>query len=150
RELQRRLERSPVEVARLLAKVYGHELKSVEYIAAMALVARLRLGELTKDATHRADVERLVSPYVSGQKALSDQATGPVLAGHLVFAELARGAKEPKYLALARRAADRGLDARGKPLDVILGHNEMSDAVFMHCPLLVRVGRLTGEKQYFE
>src|SRR5260370_16399722 len=69
-ELQRRLERSPVEVARQLAKVYGHELKSVEYIAAMALVARLRLGELTKDATHRPDVEPLAPPYITANNPL--------------------------------------------------------------------------------
>jgi rhamnogalacturonyl hydrolase YesR len=151
RELRRRLEHSPVEVARQLAKVYGHELRSVEYIAAMALVGRLRLGELTKDPGHRADVERLVAPYVSGTKvALPEQAAGPVFAGHLVFAELARGAKEPRYLELVRRAADRAFDTRGKPLDVLPGHNEMSDAVFMHCPLLARAGHLTGEKKYFE
>src|SRR5262249_23736482 len=65
RELQRRLDRSPVDVARQLAKVYGHELKSVEYIAAMALVGRLRLGQLTKDPNHRADIEAIVASYAS-------------------------------------------------------------------------------------
>ncbi len=151
REIHRRLQRSPVEVARQLARRYGQELKQVEYIAAMALVGRLRLGELTKDASHRADVERIVAPYVAGEKAaLAERAGAAGLAGHLVFAELAAGSKGPKYLELARRAADRAFDPKGRPLDAVPGHSEMSDAVFMGCALPARVGRLTGEKKYFE
>jgi rhamnogalacturonyl hydrolase YesR len=39
-----------------------------------------------------------------------------------------------------RRAGDRGLEF----------HNEMSDAVFMSCPILAKAGKLTGEAKYFD
>ena len=29
-------------------------------------------------------------------------------------------------------------------------HNEMSDAVFMGCPILAKAGKLTGEQKYFD
>ena len=44
RELQRRLDRSPIEVAIQLSKHYGHKLSTVAYIPALALIGRLRLG----------------------------------------------------------------------------------------------------------
>jgi rhamnogalacturonyl hydrolase YesR len=155
RELQARVRRSPFEVAKQLAEVYGHELKSVEYIPAMALVGRLQLGELTDDPRHRRDVDRVVAPYVTGEKpTLGRGVGGSHLAGHLVFGELARRAEQPetrsRLVALARQAADLGFDADGKPLPSMPHHNEMSDAVFMGCPILVQVGRLTGEDRYFD
>jgi unsaturated rhamnogalacturonyl hydrolase len=151
KEIQRRLDRKPVTVAQQLAHRYGRELKSVEYIGAMALVGRLRLGELTGGPAHRTDVEKIVAPYVTGKKApLGPRTSGPALAGHLVFAELAAITKDPKYRDLVRRAADRAFDTRGKPLPAVPGHSEMSDSVFMACPILARAGRLTGERKYFD
>ena len=49
-EIQRRIARSPLEIARQLSEVYGHQLPEVVYIPAVALIGRLRLG-------HLADVE---------------------------------------------------------------------------------------------
>jgi rhamnogalacturonyl hydrolase YesR len=142
-EIQRRLARSPEEVARQLAVRYGHALPQAVYIPAVALIGRLRLGE-------RADVERIVEPYVSGAKPSLEKAEGSHLAGHLVFAELYERTKKPRYLELARAAADMGFDAQGAPLESMPLHSEMSDAVFMGCPILARVGRLTGEAKYFD
>ncbi len=51
---------------------------------------------------------------------------------------------------MARAAADRAFDAMGKPLEAMPTHNEMSDSVFMGCPILAQVGRLTGEAKYFD
>jgi hypothetical protein len=129
-EIERRLARSPREVAMQLAKVYGHEFPQAVYIPGMALLGRLRLGE-------RADVERIVAPFVSGAKDSLAKPTGSHLAGHLVFAELGNAA-------LVRRAAD--LAAAESPAL----HNEMSDAVFMGTPILTAAGKLTGEAKYFD
>src|SRR5690606_33013425 len=97
KELLHRLDRMPVEMAKQLTKVYGHELGSVQYIPALALVGRLWLGELTDDPSHRADVERIVAPYVAGEKrALPENFSGSHLAGHLIFAELARTTEDPE------------------------------------------------------
>jgi rhamnogalacturonyl hydrolase YesR len=151
RELQRRLDRSPLEVAEQLSKIYGHELDQVVYIPALALIGRLRLGELTKDPGPLADVERIVAPYRTGKKpALPSEPSGSDLSGHLVFGELARRTGEKAYLDLARAAADFGFDADGKPMNAMPFHLEMSDSVFMGGPILAQVGRLTGERRYFD
>lgn len=150
-ELQRRDRRTPMEVAQELSSRYGHQLDGVSYIPALALIGRLRLGELLGDAASLRDVERIVQPYVSGVKAsLGEKPSGSRLAGHLVFAELAHRTGGRRYAELARGAADLGFDASGAPLEAMPSHNEMSDGVFMACPLLVTVGRLSGEERYYD
>jgi rhamnogalacturonyl hydrolase YesR len=144
RELQARLDRTPEEVARQLAKRYGHDLEEAVYIPAVALIGRLRLGEL-------ADVERIVSPYFTGAKpSLGTRPTGSHLSVHLLFGELYRLTQKPRYLELARAAADLGFDAAGLPLESMPLHDEMSDSVFMGCPILALVGRLSGDGKYFD
>jgi len=53
---------------------------------------------------------------------------------------LAERTGDPAYVALVRRAADIAM-----PM-----HDEMSDAVFMGCPILAAAGKLTGEARYFD
>ena len=148
REIQLRLKRTPVEVARQLAEVYGHELPSVVYIPAVAIVGRLRLGELTGDESVLRDVERIVKPYLEGEPTLGEKPSGSHLPGHLVFGELARLTGNAEYAKLARRAADMGFAAGGAMLESMPLHNEMSDSVFMGCAILAQVGRLTGDGRY--
>jgi unsaturated rhamnogalacturonyl hydrolase len=150
-ELQRRLDRTPLVVARQLSVHYGQDLDQAVYIPAMALVGRLWLGELTADRSHLADVETIVEPYFSSKKpSLGERPSGSHFSGHLVFGELYRLTKKPRYLELAKAAADLGFDASGAPRESMPNHNEMSDAVFMGCPILVQVGRLTGDRKYFD
>jgi unsaturated rhamnogalacturonyl hydrolase len=152
REMQRRLDRSPLEVAKQLSQHYGHELNQVEYIPALALVGRVRLGQLIDDETHQRDVERIVSPYFAGDKPTTPK-SGSGLSGHLIFCELAdqtSGERRARYIELARKAADLGFDAQGRLQPSMPFHNEMSDAVFMGGPILARVGRLTGDSRYFD
>jgi hypothetical protein len=85
--------RTPRHVAEQLAKVYGHKLDQVAYIPALPLVAKLRLSDLTGDATHREEVTRIVAPFLSGEKSPVPK-SGSEQAGHLIFAEPpARGGK---------------------------------------------------------
>ena len=154
-ERLQRIGRSPLEVAEQLAKRYGHSLKTVQYIPAVAVIGRIRLSELTNDPLHRQDAERLIEEYVSGkQKAISDKPSGSDFAGHLVFGELALRTKdEPtkaKLIALAKAAADFGFDNKGQPREAMPSHVEMSDAVFMSCPILAQVGKLTGDVKYHD
>jgi len=120
-EIERRLARSPRELAEQLAKVYGHEFPQAVYIPGMALIGRLRLGE-------RAEVERIVAPFVTGAKDSLEKATASHLSGHLIFAELGD-------MALVKRAAD--IASGPDPAKL---YNEMSDGVFMGCPILARAG----------
>ncbi len=143
-ELQQRVSRSPGEVARQLAKVYGQDLSEVVYIPAVALIGRLRLGEV-------AEIERIVEPYASGEKtSLPEKLTASHFSGHLVFGELATITGKRRYADLVRSAADYGFEAGGVPKPAMPFHNEMSDGVFMGCPILAQAGRLTGQGKYYD
>ncbi len=151
RELLRRRSRSPIEVATELSKVYGHQLGSVAYIPSLALMGRVRLGELTDDDSHLKDVLRIVSPYHSGQKSsLGKRTSGSTLSGHLVFGELADRTDDDRFVELTCDAANLGFNDDGSLKQAMPFHNEMSDAVFMGTPILVQCGRLAGEQEYFD
>ena len=66
--IQRRLARTPLEVARQLASHYGHDASSIVYTRTVAILGRIRLAELTGDRDHLEDIERLLAPYASGEK----------------------------------------------------------------------------------
>ena len=143
REIDRRLSRTPHQLAEELAQYYGHDFDQVAYIQAVALIGQLRLG-------HQSDVERLVSPFVDGSKDSLAKPSGPTLAGHLVFADLAERTHDPRYLRLVERTADLGFTASGEMKESMPLHDEMSDSVFMACPILASAGKLTGEFKYFD
>lgn len=149
RALQERVSRSAVEVASQLATAYGHALETATYIPALALIGRLRLGDIT-GASPLADVEQIVAPFLDGKPALGDRPSGSAISGQLVFADLYERTDNPAYLKLARAAADLGFEPDGALKSSMPSHNEMSDSVFMGCAILARVGRLTGEKRYFD
>jgi len=149
-EIQRRLARSAIEVATELAQVYGHNLDPVAYIPALAIVGRLRLGELVGDSTIRLDAERICGPYKTQEKeSMPAKGNGSTLSGHLVFSELARRTGDAGWTALARKAADYGFDDQGQPKAFMPFHSEMSDSVFMGCAILAEVGALSQEQKYF-
>jgi unsaturated rhamnogalacturonyl hydrolase len=141
-EIGRRLSRAPRQLAEELAQYYGHDFEQPAYIQAIALIGQIRLG-------HQAEVERLVSPFVDGSKDSLAKATSPTFAGHLVFAELADLTHNPRYVELVRRTADLGFTASGEMKESMPLHDEMSDSVFMACPILTSAGKLTGESKYF-
>jgi unsaturated rhamnogalacturonyl hydrolase len=142
-EIDRRLARSPRAVADQLAHYYGHEFKEAVYIPGMALIGQLRLGNLS-------EVERIVAPFVNGSADSLAKPTSTHLAGHLVFAELAERTGDQRYAALVRRAADLGFTEAGAMKESMPLHNEMSDSVFMGCPILAKAGKLTHDRKYFE
>ena len=142
REIERRQTRSPRDVAAELAKTYGHDFAEPSYIPAIALIAQLRLGNL-------ADVERIVEPFADGSKNSLARPNSPGLAGHLIFAALAERTADPRYVKLVRKVADLGFDESGEMKESMPLHDEMSDSVFMGCPILAKAGKLTGEQKYF-
>jgi len=145
-ELGRRAGRSPPEMVALLRNSrYGREFPDAVYVPGMSLIARMRIGE-------SAAVRELALPFAQGSKDSLRNATGSHLAGHLVFAELAeRFPAEPQWRDLVVRAANLGFVDGGEVMrEAMPFHTEMSDAVFMSCPLLAKAGKLTGERRYFD
>ncbi len=151
-EATERLGRTPRQVAEQLAAVYGHKLDQVAYIPALPLVAKLRLSELTGEPKYAAEVDRLVAPYLRGEKSPVPK-SGSEQAGHLIFAELAQRAQGPdrqRWILLCRAAADQIFGKDEQALPLMPYHSEMSDAVFMAGPILAATGKLTGERKYFD
>tara|TARA_R110002111_G_scaffold262851_2_gene341813 strand:+ start:6598 stop:8862 length:2265 start_codon:yes stop_codon:yes gene_type:complete len=150
-EMLRRLQRTPIQVATQLSKVYGNELKGLSYLPVISLISQLRLGELTCDHSRLPHVETITQNYLSkNPNPLSNSGGGSVIAGHLLFSELAKATGNPLYIKLAQQAADLGFDEQGEFRESMPHHAEMSDAVFMSCPILAAVGRLTGDPRYYE
>ncbi len=145
-EIERRRARTPQTLANLLAPIYGQNFDPPIYIDGMGLIAQLELGHLDR-------VEALVEPYVDGKRDSLGGRFGTsslVLAGHLVFAELAERTHDPRYLARARAAADLAFTPDGRMREAMPGHGEMSDSIFMGASILAAVGHLTGERRYFD
>jgi unsaturated rhamnogalacturonyl hydrolase len=139
-ELRDRLARQPREIAIALAAHYGHSMKEVSYIPALAMKGRLDVAGWNSDASVLADVERIVA---GAQTPSVRPLSGPVLAGYLIHARLEQTDQITGVLQLA-------FDAGGKPLAFLPNHGQMSDSVFMDCPLLAAAARLTGEPRYLE
>jgi unsaturated rhamnogalacturonyl hydrolase len=143
RELDRRLHRTALELSEELARSYGHEFKQPIYTEALALIGQLRLGHL--DA-----VRGLAEPYVNGTRDSLARPNSLVLAGHLIFAELARRTGDARYLARVRAAADLGFEPDGELKEAMPFHGEFSDSLFMGTAILAEAGALTGETRYFD
>jgi rhamnogalacturonyl hydrolase YesR len=141
-ELERRRARSPRQLAESLALKYGRDFDPPWYIGAIALVARARLGEVD-------DVQRIVEPYLDGRKDSLAHPSALVMAGHIVFTELARRTGDPRYIAMVRKVADLGFDPSGQMLEAMPYNDQFSDSVFMGTVIVAQAGALTGEARYF-
>jgi unsaturated rhamnogalacturonyl hydrolase len=142
-EMDRRRVRTPRELADELARYYGHDFDQPLYIQALALIAQSRLG-------HLDEVKRLAEPYVDGTKDSLARPNSLVLAGHLVFAELARRTADARYVQAVRKVADLGFEADGRMKDSMPYHDEYSDSLFMGTAIAAQAGALTGERKYFD
>ncbi len=153
-ELRRRHERTAGQCADQLAKVYGHELKTVMYQPALAIMARLERASRTGDASVEPDVRKILEPWLAKADAGSTidkkSVNGSVNAGHLIFAAWADRTGDPRAVKLVQQVADLAFTADGQPLAAMPAHQEMSDAVFMACPILTAAGRLTGDGKYLD
>jgi len=142
-ELDRRSARSPRALAEQLAAIYGHDFTQPTYIAAMALISRLRLGE-------QQDVVRLAAPYLDGTTDSFARPSQSALAAHLLFFELARRAGDERAKRLVVRAADSGFTESGELREFMPLHGGWSDSLFMDVPILAKAGALTGDRRYFD
>ena len=143
REIERRLARSPRQLATELAEHYGHDFAQPTYINAIALLVRLKLGQ-------EEAVRQLVEPYVGGEKDSLERPNSLTMAGHLVFTELARATGDARYVAMVRKVAELGFDENGAMRESLPYHNEFSDSMFMGATIAAQAGALTGEGRYFE
>ncbi len=142
-EMDRRMARSPRALAEQLARVYGHDFAQPTYIAAMALIGRLRLGEQT-------DVAQLLAPYLDGRSDSFARPSQSSLAAHLLFFEFARRTGDERAQRLVVRAASSGFTESGELREFMPLHGGWSDSLFMDVPILAKAGALTGDRRYFD
>jgi rhamnogalacturonyl hydrolase YesR len=142
-EIERRIGRSPRALAEELARVYGQQFAQPNYIAAMALVSRLRLGE-------RDEVARLLEPYLTGAQDSFAKPSQSSLASHLLFFEYARRTGDDRAKPLVLRAAASGFTESGELREFMPLHGGWSDSLFMDVPILAMAGTLSGERRYFD
>lgn len=135
-EMQRRIARSPQEVLEQLAGHYGNDF-SGSYIEALALLTK-RAADLPNRSVE------LARRQLDSDPALPRNGGG--IAGTLLYADIGEPWAKKRVLDVAAMA----FDEQGHPLEAMPTHSEMSDAVFMACPLLARAGEATGEKRYFD
>ena len=142
-EVERRLGRSPRGLAEELGRIYGQQFTQPNYISAMALVSRLRLGE-------RDDVARVLAPYLDGAQDSFAKPSQSSLAAHLLFFEYARRTGNDRARALVLRAAASGFTENAEPREFMPLHGGWSDSLFMDVPILAMAGTLSGERRYFD
>jgi rhamnogalacturonyl hydrolase YesR len=142
-ELERRRTRTPRALGEELGRVYGRDFKSPNYIAAMAIISRLRLGQA-------ADVAVLLAPYLDNSQDSFARPSQSSLAAHMVFFELAQRTSDERAVTLVRRAADSGFTEAGELREFMPLHGGWSDSLFMDIPILAKAGALTGERRYFD
>ena len=143
RELERRLARSPRAAAEQLARAYGRDFNQPNYIAAMALISRLRLGE-------QAGVSQLLAPYLTGASDSFARPSQSSLAAHMLFFEFARHTGDERATQLVARAARSGFTESGELREFMPLHGGWSDSLFMDVPILAKAGALTGDRRFFD
>jgi unsaturated rhamnogalacturonyl hydrolase len=136
KEMQARANRTPAEVLMQLSSYYGDKY-SGSYIDALAIMARRRAGITDRGL-------ELGNEYLAGQPELLKN--GGEIAGTLLFSEFDESKMRERVIAVA----DMAFDKSGEPLPAMPTHSEMSDAIFMACPILAKAGKLTGDARYYD
>lgn len=134
-EQKARLARAPREWMGQLAGQYGQELKEMVYTLSFSVWGRIRAGQIE-------GVRPVLEPFLDGRIDSLAKPTASHYSGHLTlaawFEKTGDTRARDRVMAAARMA-------RENPL-----HNEMSDSVFMVCPLLAKAGKLSGDAAWFD
>ena len=142
--LDRRMEREPLTVARLMARRYPGT-PSISYIPALAWVHTLRLAEMDDDASLRDKVMEEVGPWLSGDRPLfGDRISFAAVAGTMIFSEIARSSGTDRDTA-ARLAAEGVALAAAETAPGVPRHaSGWSDDFFLGTIAAVRAGDPEG------
>ena len=152
RVLGARRRRTSVEIARVLASVYGHKLDPVIYTQGVAISGRLRLAQIDQSGDDPvSDIVRLVDPYVSGAKQIFGEGARPANLSGLIWAdELAEATGDSRYADLAVKVAHRyhpGVNGAAPPPS---DPDFRTEDMFYSGAILGRAFSVTGETHYLD
>ena len=139
-----RIERSPLDVARVLAQRYP-ETPAMSYIPALAWVHTLRLARLTGDTSLRGKVLEHIRPWVSGEQPLfGDTVRLSAVAGTMVFGELQTSSESDREVMLRLAAEGVAQAAAERSPGVPQYGSGWSDDLFLGTIAAVRAGDTVG------
>jgi rhamnogalacturonyl hydrolase YesR len=131
-----RVSRSPLAIARVLAKRYP-QTPSMSYIPAVAWINTLRLATMTGDDAWRVQVRDQTRPWIAGGAVLpADQKLLTSLAGYMIFGEIAAADGNATARALLRESAR--IATAQQPDGTYAAGRGWTDDMFMATALLVR------------
>lgn len=130
-----RMRRPPKQWLAQLSAQYGQQLREMVYTLSFSVWGRLRAGQI-------AEVKPILEPFLDGRIDSLAKPTASHYSGHLTLAALYEATGD-------NRAKDRVLAAAKLARDNPQ-HNEMSDAVFMVCPILAKAGKYTNDPAWFD
>ena len=150
--LDARRDRSPVQVARVLASVYGRQLDPVNYTQGVGISGRLRLAELDPEGeSPNAGIAGIVASRMSGEtRWFGDNPGGANLAGLIWAGELARATGDDRYGRLIIDVADRYQPGEGNGAPPPCDPDFRTEDMFMTGAMLGRAFRQTGETRYLD
>ncbi len=129
-----RMARPPTAWMGQLAGQYGQELREMVYTLSFSVWGRLRAGQIEA-------VRPILEPFLDGRVDSLSKPTASHFSGHLALAGWFDATGDERAKARVMEAARLAVR---NPM-----HNEMSDAVFMVCPLLAKAARLSGDAEYY-
>ena len=153
RSLESRLARPYIDVAQILASVYGYQLDPVNYTQGVGISGRLRLAVLDDGGQGQESpvpgIISLVEPYVSGSvEMFGERPGGANLAGLIWGQELYQATGDARYSGLIVNVAERyqpGVDGGAPPP---CDPDFRTEDMFMAGAMLGRAFDITGESRY--
>lgn len=140
----------PLDLARVLAREYGHVLAPVNYIRGVAISGRLRLHALAPDGADPApEIAHAVAPYVTPEVLASlREADGSVHAGYVWGSELSAATRDSRYREFLAGVADLYLQRRPDGLPRPIDPDARVEDVFCAGAVLGHAYRATGDHRY--
>ena len=150
--LDRRRQRSNIEIARVLAAAYGHSFDPVVYTQGVPISGRLRLAELDPDGGDPApDIVALLQEFVDAASEGFGEGLAPSALASVVWGgELTQATGDARYARLIVDAANRFQPAPSRQAPPPCDPDFRTEDMFMAGTLLGRAFRMTGETRYVD
>lgn len=146
--ISKRLARSPLDVASILAAKYP-QTPSIAYIPAVSWCGALRLARLKNDDRLREKVRAALAPYLAGTTPpITGNPDVAKLAGYIAFADLAEADNNEAAKKLALEGAKQYVPEKAD--DPARYGRYWTDDMFMTVTLLGRAGKLSGDVSYYD
>ena len=147
--LDARRNRTPLELAHILAGRYGHALDPVNYTQGVGISGRLRLAALDGGSVSpSAEIAELVAPIAADPAAYLAEAGGAALTGVVWAARLADHTGDEAYRQLFFYAADRFVARREGQAPAPCDPDFRVEDMFYVGAMLGRACRISGEAKY--